>query len=663
MKKISEKSWFYPTALLLIGGITYGYCLTYLGFYWDDWEVVMFTKLSPALQSGFYAKDRPFPWPSQLTYLLVGSNPIGWHIVALLLRWAGVLLLVYSLSLLWPRYASHLRWLGALLIVYPGFLQQSAAAQYDRHFATFFLFALSLYLMFAAVQQAKWAWILFPLSWLATFIHLFTMEYFVGLELIRPILLWMIVFAVNKKFFRSLSQALIQYVPYFLITAFYFWWRFIIFPQQLASRAADIKFLQGGSLLGSVLTLLTRAFLDLMYSTLQVWTSAISHVEGFSFQSRIVLLAFGLGILLTILFSVFQDVTEKEAEGKSSPTAVFLIGLFAFFLGAIPVWAIGKQITGGGRWDDRFTLAPMLGAGLIVVALLLWFVRSSKQKIVLSFLLVISIATQVLVVNKYRLEWGVQSDYYWQFYWRAPALQSGTALLSLEQPSLSVTEDDAGFAFNVLYHYRTTDGSLPYWFFTDETFMNSNPKPGISISHSIRNLSFQGNTSASVAFMHPTSISCLRMLDSVYADDPLLASGQGDLIPVSNLSRIVSSSTPARPDPNIFGPEPIHGWCYFFEKADLARQLKDWKTVVALYQQANQNGLSPQYGAEYIPFIEAFARTGDWQKAHDLTLDAQKLTPGLETTLCATWSRLNQISSPDANVIQQVKQSLSCTSF
>ncbi|HUH98980.1 MAG TPA: hypothetical protein VLZ89_16585, partial [Anaerolineales bacterium] len=343
--------------------------------------------------------------------------------------------------------------------------------------------------------------------------------------------------------------------------------------------------------------------------------------------------------------------------------SIFAVGLIAFVLGAFPIWAIGKQITGGGRWDDRFTLAPMLGAGLIVIALLLWFVRRSMQKIVLSLLLVFSIATQVLTVNKYRLEWASQSDYYWQFFWRAPALRPGTALLSFEQPSISVPEDDAGFAFNILYHFQTRDGSLPYWIFTDEPFLWTDLKAGLPIGHSVRNLRFQGNTSASIAFMHQTSLACLRMLDPVYADDPLLSDAQGGLIPVSNLSRIVPAAPPAAPDPDIFGPEPAHGWCYFFEKADLARQLQDWKTIIALYQQAGKDGLAPQYGAEYIPFIEAFARTGDWQKADDLTLAARNLTPNLGTMLCADWARLNQLASPDAKVIEQVRQSLSCSNF
>jgi hypothetical protein len=66
LKKISEKPWFYPVALLLIGFASYGYALTAMGYYWADWEIVMFTKLNPSLQFGYYAGDRPFPWTYHL---------------------------------------------------------------------------------------------------------------------------------------------------------------------------------------------------------------------------------------------------------------------------------------------------------------------------------------------------------------------------------------------------------------------------------------------------------------------------------------------------------------------------------------------------------------------------------------------------------------------
>ena len=204
LKKISEKPWFYPAALLLIGLLSYGYALTSMGYFWDDWEVVFLlnTKNLPLLY-GYFAFDRPFAWPYQLMYSMFAMNPIAWHLMTLLLRWGGILLLYLTLRLLWPRYDSYFRWLGALLIVYPGFFQQSISAAYNRHFTAFFLFGLSIYLMALAVKQPKRAWFLFPLSWLLAFIQVFTIEYFVGLELIRPLVLWFLIYEEKGKRIRG----------------------------------------------------------------------------------------------------------------------------------------------------------------------------------------------------------------------------------------------------------------------------------------------------------------------------------------------------------------------------------------------------------------------------------------------------------------------------
>ena len=664
LKRTSEKPWFYPGALLLMGFITYKYVLTSLGYYWADWEIVMYTKLNPALQFDFYAHDRPFPWTYQLIYFLVGSKPIGWHIATLLIRWAGTLFFVHFLILLWPHYKSHLRWMGALLLVYPGFLQQSQSATKSRHFMTFLLFALSLLLMALAVKRPKWARVLFPLSWLAAFNHLFTTEYFVGLELMRPALLWMLMGGDNKKDVRLLRRVAIYSAPYLLITVFYFWCRFFYFPVifQTTSRIGEINSMLGGfqeSFAASLSGLFNRVVLDLIYSTLQVWINAIINFDGFTFQSRVAWLAFGLGLSLAGAFAFFQDVDEKETPGDPSPAPVFIVGFIAFVLAALPIWGIGKEISTGG-WNDRFALAPMLGASLMVMALLLWFVRPAGQRLILSLLLVFSIAAQVWVVNVYRRDWSTQLDYYWQLHWRAPALQSGTAVFTFEQPSPFVTHySDAGFALNVLYHYQTEDGSLPYWFFSRRFHFDY--KPDDPFEYELRTLKFVGNTSAGIAVFHQTAGACLRVLDPVYANDPLFTEGQDILIPISNPARIIPDPAAEPPDPDIFGPEPAHTWCYFFQKADLARQEKDWDTVVALYKQAQQKGYSPDFGAEYIPFIEAYAQTGNWKKAYDLTLAAQQVNSGLKKMLCDNWSRLSELPSSDMEVVEQTRRSLACS--
>jgi hypothetical protein len=114
------------------------------------------------------------------------------------------------------------------------------------------------------------------------------------------------------------------------------------------------------------------------------------------------------------------------------------------------------------------------------------------------------------------------------------------------------------------------------------------------------------------------------------------------------------------PDVDIFGPEPAHTWCYFFQKADLARQIEDWDEILALYAQAQQMGLSPEYGAEYIPLIEAYTQTGNWHKAYDLTFAAAELTPGLKRMMCANWVRLSRLPSADMEAAERVDRTFSC---
>jgi hypothetical protein len=667
LKKTSEKPWFYPAALLLIGLLSHEYALSSLGYFWDDWEVVFLlnTKNLPLLY-GYFAFDRPFAWPYQVMYSVFAMNPIAWHLVTLLLRWAGILLLYLTLRMLWPHYDTYFRWLGALLIVYPGFFQQSISAAYNRHFTAFFLFALSVYLMALAVRQPKRAWILFPLSWFLAFVQVFTIEYFVGLELIRPLVLWFLIYEDKRKQIRSsIGKTLLLSLPYLTLLGFYFWWRLIVFPITVAKTnyAGDFKMFQDfqPSFLGGVFTLFTRAFFDLIYSTLQVWLTGITSQDGFTFQSKAVWFAFGIGIILAAVFAFFQDVDGgTETASSRTPLPMFLFGFWAFFTSSLSTWLTSKQLSGGGRWDDRFSLAVMFGAGLMTLVFVLWLVRAEKRKLLLGLLLFLSITTQVLTVNKYRLDWLIQHDYYWQIVWRIPALMPNTAIVSWEQPSESVPGYDASFAMNVLFKGKVVDGAAPYWFFTNDRFLNIDYRPNRPISYKDRNLLFTGNTSEAISIVHQGNDRCLQVLDAVYTGQPFYSSGQDQLINLSNVSRIVDDPKADPPDADIFGSEPAHTWCYYFEKADLARQEGDWQTVLRLEKQAKGQNLAPKFGPEYIPFIEAHAQVGEWQKAYDLSLAAQKLTTGLEPLLCANWNRLGKLPSANINILVQAKQSFAC---
>jgi hypothetical protein len=111
---------------------------------------------------------------------------------------------------------------------------------------------------------------------------------------------------------------------------------------------------------------------------------------------------------------------------------------------------------------------------------------------------------------------------------------------------------------------------------------------------------------------------------------------------------------------DVFGPEPARSWCYYFQKADLARQLGDWKGILDLEQEAGRLGYSSRFGPEVLPFIEAHARLGNWQNALEISRAAQRTVSEMEPLLCSTWSRLSQIPDSDASIVQLARNAFGC---
>jgi hypothetical protein len=83
------------------------------------------------------------------------------------------------------------------------------------------------------------------------------------------------------------------------------------------------------------------------------------------------------------------------------------------------------------------------------------------------------------------------------------------------------------------------------------------------------------------------------------------------MVSFSNTDLIVRSSnfTAALPT-SIFGSEPQHDWCYYYQKADLARQFQDWHQIGELGDEARAKGLAPADKSEWLLLIMAYERIG-----------------------------------------------------
>jgi hypothetical protein len=167
-----------------------------------------------------------------------------------------------------------------------------------------------------------------------------------------------------------------------------------------------------------------------------------------------------------------------------------------------------------------------------------------------------------------------------------------------------------------------------------------------------------------VVYYAPETGKCLWVLSPQDGDNPELPSLSKGMLPLSNLGRIEPERQAAEPPPtDIFGPEPPHDWCYYFQKADLARQMGDWQRVAQLGDEAQKLGYSPNNPQEWIPFIEGYARTGRWEEAIQRTEQVHRINFRVDPRLCDVWDRLLEVGAPPgkyADGYQKMHARLEC---
>jgi len=100
----------------------------------------------------------------------------------------------------------------------------------------------------------------------------------------------------------------------------------------------------------------------------------------------------------------------------------------------------------------------------------------------------------------------------------------------------------------------------------------------------------------------------------------------------------------------IFGKELDHTWCYYYEKAELARQQGDWALVAQLGDEAQRLSYVPEESLEWIPFIEGYLRSGDIEKAEEIS-DQVRIFSDADRELCKFYDRLG-VQSNDQEILE-----------
>jgi len=664
IKKSRFPVWTIPIALLGLSFLSYGILSPWLGFYWDDWPAIWYLHtFGPAGFKEVFANDRPLLGRFfMLTTPFLGDSTLAWQIFGILTRWVSSLALWWTLRQVWPDRTREATWVALLFTVYPGFTQQYIAVTYSHVLIILSIFLFSMGSMVLAVRKPARFWPLMIFSVLASAVTMFSVEYFFGLELLRPVLLWLAldgkIHNLGKRFYKTLAV----WAPYLITMVIFLLWR-VLFSATPRGQVKLVDKLQSNPV-QEIIRLAGVISQDVFQSSLLAWIKPVDFSQLISFGTASVIqyAALSLGKFLIAFFyqaklRLAEDPIEAGSRlaGRSYPLLLTGLGGYALLVGGWPFWATHLPIELVYPWD-RFTLPMMLGASLLVVGLLeLLGNRRLLKLILLSALIGLAVGFQFQHSNTYRRDWNTQAQFFWQMAWRAPAIQPGTLLISSELPFEYFSDNSLAAPLNWLYAPEHASRSMDYMFFSIEARLGlSLPalQTGLPIEQDYRSASFTGNTSqALVLYYQPPG--CVKFLDPV-ADSALPQKPKyiSDAMPLSNLNTIqAETANPARPPEHIFGPEPAHGWCYYFEKAELARQFGEWQEIGSLAEQAFalDETLSPVKALELLPYIEAFAHLDQWELAQEHSLEAYRLQNRLDRVLCLTWERIeaNTPTSPD----------------
>jgi len=666
-------------ALFLVCIGAYGLLLPRLGFYWDDWPWAWLEQLyGPQGMPAIDRLHRPLAgFFLALEALLAGGRPAVWQALNLGLRFLGSLALVWALVQIWPGGRARAAWAGLLFVVYPAFQQQFIAINSSRHLLPLAGFFLSVGLMAAAQakaadpdhargkNRARMAG-----AWLLALASMLTSEYVYGLELLRPVVLWIVTARLQPgeappETRPRLGRALKAWLPFAALLLAVFAWRYQVsqrgnYPVSLAFEVAVDP--AGG---------LAAALMEIAGGAVQALLAAWGLVLDFPGRADLGLRGLGLFWALTaavcaLVFFAVRHYGDSAPE-KREDLQRLLLGELALLAGGLPFVAAGLPIN--LRFPSDRAMLPLLpGACLFWSGLLglLPFPRQAKLA-VLALAVGLGAGYQHRVGLDYAREWQEQRAFFQQLAWRAPDLAPGTALVTQQFKFDFSSDNSLTAALNWMYDPEAPQSELPLMlFYLNLRLGGAIPalESGRSVNLDYGPFTFSGSTDAAL-LLHHNPPDCLRVLDpQVDAQLATLPPRLRGALELSNLERILP--TPARPAalPAVFGPpEAAPGWCYYFEQADLARQLGDWEAAAALGLEAQAQGLGPFTFSELGPFILAFGHTGRWDEAFAWSLEALEKGLQAEAWLCSLWDSLRagtQDSVEKQRALERIEERLAC---
>lgn len=610
--------------IFIISTIAYLPLIHKLGYLNDDWYLMYDMQVkTPRFFHEIFSVDRPGRALVMIPMFSVfGFNPLPYHISAFMLRFLGGICLYWSLHMLWPG-RRFFNFSSALLFtIYPGFLSQPNAIDYQSHQVGLFLALLSVALTIKSMLSLERG----PRIWFAISAilsgwgYLSQMEYFIGIEAFRFACIFILIWRIyDQPFWQKIKINLVACVPFLLIAGGFLTWRLFFF--ESVRKATDVG-LQVSQLFSSPLTglwWLNYLIQDIFSVTLVAWGLPL-YQSAFQMRLRDMFSAFGWSVLAVLMVTVgMRQVDKKEMDIDSGPQPdtkreTLYLSLISILGGLLPVILVNRHVTLPDY--SRYTLIASIGAIFLLVFVLENIFSSHVRTFVLAFFVSVAVMTHYGNAVKSVNETVSTRNFWWQVAWRVPQIKEGTTLIA-SYPGGSLSEDYFIWGpANLIYHPEKQNSipveiKLPAAVLTNDAVLSILMQDGVETP--LRRGNYVERDFKNVLVMIQSSANgCVRLING--GSPELSANDQEKLLlisPFSRLENVITEGDFHVPPSVVFGEEPQHGWCYYYQKADLARQRGEWEQIPILLNKALSGGHYPEDKLEWLPFLQASAVLGD----------------------------------------------------
>jgi hypothetical protein len=636
-----------------------------MGFSKDDWYLMYDGHVAgPQFFHEVFSIDRPARAYLQIPlYTFFGENVLLYHLSLFLFDFLSAAALFWLLDMLWPRRRIATFSMALLFLIYPGFLSQVTPIDFQAHILSLCLAMISIALTVKAILADRLSTkiILTIGSILSGLAYPLLMEHFIGLEVFR---LMCIVLLLSREKGITLQNRLTSiartWIPFLVAPFGFLFWHTFIFQNQ--RKATDVA-AQVGQLFTSPIYKGLWWLVTLFQSTFDVIFLAWGvPLYDMAFQLRLRDILIGLAIAISaaliailIVKGLVQTDNDKNNLEPDWRIEALWVGIISTVGGLLPI-VVANRYTDFGDYS-RYTLDGMVGGVMIVVALI-GFLSSRKIRIAL-----LAILTGIAALKAYAnssnaaFDTEIIHNFWWQISWRVPQLKDGTTLVA-SYPGSAIEEDYFIWGpANLIYtpEKQTTDPiniRVSAAILTPDIVLQIMTGHGEFISLRRGNSSVQDYSNVLV-LTQATSDGCVRVMDG---SQPELSNADAQNIMLiaakSKISNVVLNTNFQSPPPVIFGNEPPHTWCYYYEKADLAAQQGDWKTVASLGEKALSLGFYPSDSVEWMPFLQAYVKLGEIDKLHPL-ISIINANSFLKMEACQILTHTAQTASADMQTIVQ----------